>query len=511
MDVQVRQVNAGGLDQFVGIEEHVVVPAAVGVGRVADEGQLGLIDGLSGVDDAVAVVVVLTGTVFVVVVPLSKDQTGVVRTVLVVINGHRCVVAGVNIAVLVDGVEGISVVLEVERNKVAAHAGQVDVRDGEGLVGPRIIVAQRTGITRMTEPVGVAVEDLGRTRILVVDGTLWLLVLLVAVAFASALKGLLTDGRWRTAVHVGRRGRVNGCLNTKVHRGVPKVVRDHGDVKGALGVKATRVEVLDGLNGGVVEIEGRYIADGIVVDVLFVPGVVGNRCGNPVGCVVEQVGLNRRGVLLAGLQVAERADGGGLRLWVGQESRVLLPDGQVVNSVAVSAAPTGFVVVSRGTFEAGAESESNVDGFAGPRGQVKSTEVFFGEVVPAVVGSCREEAVVNDVLGSCAPGVLLEQAVVVKATPNGRSGRARTFDGSLLRATNEVPSRFLAADLNDGEVVPDVANDEARAVGISEGTETEMAEEFDAHESTVSARQVDIVEHHGVVPVLSVAAPRVAG
>ena len=51
-------------------------------------------------------------------------------------------------------------------------------------------------------------------------------------------------------------------------------------------------------------------------------------------------------------------------------------------------------------------------------------------------------------------------------------GRARTFDGSLLRATNEVPSRFLAADLNDGEVVPDVANDEARAVGISEGTET---------------------------------------
>ena len=152
-----------------------------------------MVDGFGGVDDSVAVVVVLTGAVFVVVVPLSEDQTGVVSAVLIVVNRHRGVIAGVDVAVLVNGVEGVSIVLEVERNEIAAHAREVDVGDGEGFVRPGIVVAKGAGITGVAEPVGVVVENLGRTRVFVVDGTLWLLVLLVAVAFAAALEGFLTD------------------------------------------------------------------------------------------------------------------------------------------------------------------------------------------------------------------------------------------------------------------------------------------------------------------------------
>ena len=193
LNVQVGQVNARGLDEFIGIEEHVVVATAVGVGRIADEGQLRLVNGFGGVDDAVAVVVVLTGAVFVVVVPLSEDQTGVVGAVFVVVNRHRCVITGINVTALVNGVESISIVLEVERNEIAAHARQVDVGDGERFVGPGIVVAEGAGITGMAEPVGVVVEDLRRTRVFVVDGALWLLVFLVAVAFTAALEGFLTD------------------------------------------------------------------------------------------------------------------------------------------------------------------------------------------------------------------------------------------------------------------------------------------------------------------------------
>ena len=74
-------MGTGRFDQFFGVEEDVVVAAAVGVG-VANERQFRLVNGFRGVHDAVAVVVVLACTVFVVVVPLSEDQTGVVGTVL---------------------------------------------------------------------------------------------------------------------------------------------------------------------------------------------------------------------------------------------------------------------------------------------------------------------------------------------------------------------------------------------------------------------------------------------
>ena len=159
-DVQVRQVNARGLDQFFGIEEDVVVARAVGVGRVTNELQFGLVNGFGGVHDAVAVIVVLAGSVFVVVVPLGVDKTGVVRAVFVVINGHDGVVAGVDVAVLVDGVEGVSVVLEIQGDEVTAHVRQIDVGDGEGLVCPSVVVSVGTGITGVAEPVGIVVENL---------------------------------------------------------------------------------------------------------------------------------------------------------------------------------------------------------------------------------------------------------------------------------------------------------------------------------------------------------------
>ena len=197
------QVNAGRLDQFFGVEEDVVVAAAVGVGRVANERQFRLVNGFRGVHDAVAVVVVLTGTVFVVVVPLSEDQTGVVGTVLGIIDRHDGVVAWVHVAVLVNGVERVSIIFEVEGDKVAAHAGQINVGDGERFVGPRVVIAERTRITRVAEPVGVVVEDLRRAAVLVVDGTLWLLIFLISVALGAAFEGFFANGGWCTTVNVG--------------------------------------------------------------------------------------------------------------------------------------------------------------------------------------------------------------------------------------------------------------------------------------------------------------------
>ena len=77
----------------------------------------------------------------------------------------------------------------------------------------------------------------------------------------------------------------------------------------------------------------------------------------------------------------------------------------------------------------------------------------------------------------------------------------------MLRATDEVPSRFFTSNLDDGQIIPNITDDEARAVGISKRTKSEMAEEFDAHEGTIGAGQVNIVEDHGVVPVLSITTP----
>ena len=189
----------------------------------------------------------------------------------------------------------------------------------------------------------------------------------------------------------------------------------------------------------------------------------------------------------------------------------MFPDGQVVNGKTVSTAPTAFVVVGRGTLESGSEAESQVDVFTGPRRKVKGTKVFLGEVVPAIIGAGCGQTVVDDVLRRCAPGVLLESTIVVKSTPDGGAGWTSTCNRRFLWATDEVPSRCFAVHFNDGEVVPNVPDNEAGTVGTAQGTKAKVPEEFNAHESTVCARQVNIVEDHSVVPVLTIAAPRVAG
>ena len=216
--------------------------------------------------------------------------------------------------------------------------------------------------------------------------------------------------------------------------------------------------------------------------------------------------MNRRGVFLSGLEVCERPDGGGLRLW-GQERRALLPDGKVVHSKAVAPRPSAFVVVRSRAREAGSESETDVNVLTGPRRKVEQPEVVFGEVVPAVNGTRGKGPLLNE--GFCVVAIPeLVCALFVKAAPDGCAGVTGTLNGCQTGACNEVPAGFLAVNLDDGEVVHDVGDDEEAGCGrLTEGAESEMSEEFDAHERTICTRQVNVVENHAVVPVLAVAAP----
>ena len=188
----------------------------------------------------------------------------------------------------------------------------------------------------------------------------------------------------------------------------------------------------------------------------------------------------------------------------------MLPDGQVVNGKTVTSAPLAFVVVGGRALKAGPETEADVNGLVGPRREVKGTEVFLGEVVPAVVGAGGEEAVVDDVLRSSTPRVDLEHAVVVKSAPHRGARSTSALDGSELRTSDEAPAGLVASDLNDGKVIPHIADNKAGSVRASEGTESQMTEEFDAHERPVGTGQVNVVEDHRIVPVLSVAGPRVS-
>ena len=243
----------------------------------------------------------------------------------------------------------------------------------------------------------------------------------------------------------------------------------------------------------------------------MVPSVVGQRGRDAVGRIVQHVSLDGRRVFLSGFEVAQWTDGGGLDLRVGEERRVLLPYGQVVHGKAVTTGPLTLVVVGRRAFEAGAEPEAEVHRFTSPRREVEGTQVLVGEVVPAVEGAGGSEAVVHDVLGLCAPKVLLEAAVSVEASPHGHAVGACARKGCFLWATDDVPAAFSTADLNDGEIVPNVTDNEtAGTVDVAQGTKAEMAEQFNAHERTVGAGKVHVFEDHGVVPVLSVTGPFVA-
>ena len=80
-------------------------------------------------------------------------------------------------------------------------------------------------------------------------------------------------------------------------------------------------------------------------------------------------------------------------------------------------------------------------------------------------------------------------ALFVKAAPDGFAGVAGTLNGSQAGACNEVPAGFLAVNLDDGEIVHDVGDDEEAGRGrLTESAESEMPEEFDAHERTICTR-----------------------
>ena len=76
-----------------------------------------------------------------------------------------------------------------------------------------------------------------------------------------------------------------------------------------------------------------------------------------------------------------------------------------------------------------------------------------------------------------------------------------------MRTANEAPSGFFTSYLDDGQVVPNIADDEARTVRTAQGTKAEVSEELNAHEGTVGSGKVDVVEGHRIVPILTVTAP----
>ena len=95
----------------------------------------------------------------------------------------------------------------------------------------------------------------------------------------------------------------------------------------------------------------------------------------------------------------------------------MLPNGEVVNCVSVSASPTAFVVIGDGAFESSTEAEADIDCFTSPRTEVKRTYTLFGEVVPSVIGSEGIDAVVVDTLSDTTDSLLV-LTVEVKAAPH---------------------------------------------------------------------------------------------
>ena len=73
-----RHVNASCQNKVVGVEENVVVAArAIGTCCISNEGNFCLVDGFACVGETIVVVVVSTGSIFVVIAPLTKKYSGI--------------------------------------------------------------------------------------------------------------------------------------------------------------------------------------------------------------------------------------------------------------------------------------------------------------------------------------------------------------------------------------------------------------------------------------------------
>ena len=167
----------------------------------------------------------------------------------------------------------------------------------------------------------------------------------MSVACGTTLKGLLTNCGGRTTIHVRRCCGEHRRFNIKVDLGVSIVVGVHSNVIHALCIQTPRLEEINGLNHGVIEIERRDIRNDIVVDGLFIPTVACQFRRNTVRGVVQQIRLYGCCEVLSGFKVVKRTDGRRLRLWIGQEGRVLLPNGEVVNSKPVKPGPAALVII----------------------------------------------------------------------------------------------------------------------------------------------------------------------
>ena len=148
------------------------------------------------------------------------------------------------------------------------------------------------GIARVTEPVGIVVEDEIVAWRLVVDGSLWVAIITVDISVGATLKGFLTNDRRCAAKNIGWSCREDRCLDVIIDHGVTPVVCGDINVEHSLSVKTTRVEVINSFNSRIIEIERLDITNNLVVHVLLIPCMVAERCRNSVDGVVEEVRSN---------------------------------------------------------------------------------------------------------------------------------------------------------------------------------------------------------------------------
>jgi len=277
----VRQIDASAQHEIVCVEENVVVSTgAIRTGRITNEGDFSLVNRLTGIDKAVVVVVVLARSILVVIVPLSEKYCGIRIATLGEVNVDGSIVVDVNDGRSIDinAVEGVCVILKVQRNEITRHACQVDTRNGQGFVLPQVAVSLGCSITWVAKPIGVVVEDEVAAGRLVVDSTLRVAIIAVDVSIGTTLKGFLTDNCRCTAKNVGWRCGEHCCLDIEINHGVTPVVCNDINVKHAFCIETTRVEVINSFNRRVVEIERLDVTNDLIIDALLIPCMVAQCC-----------------------------------------------------------------------------------------------------------------------------------------------------------------------------------------------------------------------------------------
>ena len=270
------QVNTRGCNKVVGVEEHVVISSrAIGRCIVSNVGDFGKVDWFRLVNNIVAVFVDLTGSVFVVIVPLPHNYAAVSSAIAEDVEGHCGIVVYINntCSIRINAVECVSIILEVERNEIPTHRREINTRYGERFVCPCIAVTVGACIARVSEPIGVVVEYFLLAGVLIVDCTLRVLTLFVSVSVCSAFKSFLAKCSRGATVNVGRSCRIDRRLDIIINCGVSIVVGFYLDIKDSFSIQSSGVEVLKTLDHWVVKVEWSNVSNNFVVLALFIPSV----------------------------------------------------------------------------------------------------------------------------------------------------------------------------------------------------------------------------------------------